>query len=110
LPLAAAKRNLDAVSLCQIQLRASGGNLANLTSSFAIIDEMVFIAGGEQRDAANDMFRRTYWDTALAASDPVLRMRRDWREPVKFCMQRIFRIYDGTWPYAPSNGSCKALS
>ena len=24
-----------------------------------------------------DMFRRTYWDTALAASDPVLRMLRD---------------------------------
>jgi hypothetical protein len=77
LPLAAAKRNLDAVSLCQIQLRASGENLANLTASFAIIDEMGFIAGGEQRDAADEMFRRTYWDTALAASDPVLRMRRD---------------------------------
>jgi hypothetical protein len=30
LTLAAAKRNLDAVSLCQIQQRASGRNLANL--------------------------------------------------------------------------------
>jgi hypothetical protein len=30
LALAAAKRNLDAVSLRQIQQRASGGNLANL--------------------------------------------------------------------------------
>jgi 6-methylsalicylate decarboxylase len=27
--------------------------------------------------AAADMFRRIYWDTALAASDPVLRMLRD---------------------------------
>ena len=36
-----------------------------------------FIPGGEQRGAAADMFRRTYWDTALAASDPVLRMLRD---------------------------------
>jgi 6-methylsalicylate decarboxylase len=38
---------------------------------------MGFIAGGEQRGAAADMFRRIYWDTALAASDPVLRMLRD---------------------------------
>src|SRR5580704_8494483 len=38
---------------------------------------MGFIAGGEQRGTAADMFRRIYWDTALAASDPVLRMLRD---------------------------------
>src|SRR5260370_5125441 len=38
---------------------------------------MGFIAGGEQRGAAADMFRRIYWDTALAASGPVLRMLRD---------------------------------
>ena len=30
-----------------------------------------------QRGTAADMFRRMYWDTALAASDPVLRMLRD---------------------------------
>jgi len=40
------------------------------------IDEMGFIAGGEQRGGAADMFRRVYWDTALAASDLVLRMLR----------------------------------
>jgi hypothetical protein len=28
--------------------------------------------GAEQRGTAADMFRRMYWDTALAASDPVL--------------------------------------
>lgn len=39
--------------------------------------EMGFISGGEQRGSAADMFRRHYWDTALAASDPVLRMLRD---------------------------------
>jgi predicted TIM-barrel fold metal-dependent hydrolase len=39
--------------------------------------EMGFIAGDEQRGAAADMFRHIYWDTALAASDPVLRMLRD---------------------------------
>ena len=38
---------------------------------------MGFIPGGEQRDAAAEMFRRIYWDTALSASDPVLRMLRD---------------------------------
>jgi predicted TIM-barrel fold metal-dependent hydrolase len=38
---------------------------------------MGFIVGGEQRGAAADMFRRVYWDTALSASDPVLRMLRD---------------------------------
>jgi aminocarboxymuconate-semialdehyde decarboxylase len=38
---------------------------------------MGFIAGAEQRGSAADMFRRIYWDTALAASDPVLRMLRD---------------------------------
>ena len=38
---------------------------------------MGFIAGDEQRGAAADMFRHIYWDTALAASDPVLRMLRD---------------------------------
>ena len=32
---------------------------------------------GEQRGTAADMFRRIYWDTALSASDPVLRMLRD---------------------------------
>ena len=32
---------------------------------------------GEKRGTAADMFRRIYWDTALSASDPVLRMLRD---------------------------------
>ena len=48
-----------------------------LAARFAIIDEMGFIAGGEQRGSAAEMFRRIYWDTALAASDPVLRMLRE---------------------------------
>jgi 6-methylsalicylate decarboxylase len=41
---------------------------------FAIIDEVGFIPGGDRRGATADVFRRIYWDTALAASDPVLRM------------------------------------
>src|SRR3984885_2283243 len=55
----------------------AGGSIPYLAARFAIIDEMSFIPGGEQRGAAADMFRRLYWDTALAASDPVLRMLRD---------------------------------
>jgi 6-methylsalicylate decarboxylase len=55
----------------------AGGSIPYLAARFAIIDEMGFIAGGEQRGTAADMFRRMYWDTALSASDPVLRMLRD---------------------------------
>jgi aminocarboxymuconate-semialdehyde decarboxylase len=55
----------------------AGGSIPYLAARFAIIDEMGFIAGGEQRGTAADMFHRIYWDTALAASGPVLRMLRD---------------------------------
>ena len=55
----------------------AGGSIPYLAARFAIVDEMGFIAGAEQRGTAADMFRRMYWDTALAASDPVLRMLRD---------------------------------
>jgi predicted TIM-barrel fold metal-dependent hydrolase len=55
----------------------AGGSTPYLAARFAIIDEMGFIAGGEQRGAAADMFHRTYWDTALSASDHVLSMLRD---------------------------------
>jgi 6-methylsalicylate decarboxylase len=55
----------------------AGGSIPYLAARFAIIDEMDFIAGAEQRGTAGDMFRRMYWDTALAASDPVFHMLRD---------------------------------
>jgi predicted TIM-barrel fold metal-dependent hydrolase len=55
----------------------AGGSIPYLAARFAIIDEMGFIRGGEQRGTAADMVRRIYWDTALAASDSVLRMLRD---------------------------------
>jgi 6-methylsalicylate decarboxylase len=55
----------------------AGGSIPYLAARFAIIDEMGFIAGAELRGTAADSFRRIYWDTALAASDPVLRMLRD---------------------------------
>jgi 6-methylsalicylate decarboxylase len=55
----------------------AGGSIPYLAARFAIVDEMGFIPGGEQRGTAADMFRRLYWDTALAVSEPVLRMLRD---------------------------------
>lgn len=55
----------------------AGGSIPYLAARFAIIDEMAFIPGGEERGPAADMFRRMYWDTALAASAPVFRMLRD---------------------------------
>jgi len=55
----------------------AGGSIPYLAARFAIIDEMDFIAGAEERGSADDMFRRMHWDTALAASDPVFRMLRD---------------------------------
>jgi aminocarboxymuconate-semialdehyde decarboxylase len=55
----------------------AGGSIPYMAARFAIIDEMGFVSGGEERGTAADMFRRMYWDTALSASDPVLRMLRD---------------------------------
>ena len=55
----------------------AGGSIPYLAARFAIIDEMGFIAGGEQRGTAAEMFRRMFWDTALSTSDPVFRMLRD---------------------------------
>jgi predicted TIM-barrel fold metal-dependent hydrolase len=55
----------------------AGGSIPYMAARFAIIDEMGFVPGGEERGTAADMFRRMYWDTALSASDPVLRMLRE---------------------------------
>ena len=55
----------------------AGGSIPYLAARLAIIDELGFIPGGEERGTAADMFRRMYWDTALSGSDPVLRMLRD---------------------------------
>ncbi len=55
----------------------AGGSIPYLAARFEIVDKMGFIPGGEERGTAADMFRRIYWDTALAASNPVLRMLRD---------------------------------
>lgn len=55
----------------------AGGSIPYMAARFAIIDEMGFVPGGDERGTAADMFRRMYWDTALSISDPVLHMLRD---------------------------------
>jgi 6-methylsalicylate decarboxylase len=55
----------------------AGGSIPYLAARFAIVDEMGFVPGGDMRGTAADMFRHIYWDTALSASDPVLRMLRE---------------------------------
>jgi predicted TIM-barrel fold metal-dependent hydrolase len=55
----------------------AGGSIPYMAARFAIIDEMKFVPGGDERGTAADMFRRMYWDMALSTSDPVLRMLRE---------------------------------
>jgi predicted TIM-barrel fold metal-dependent hydrolase len=55
----------------------AGGSIPYLAARLAIIDELGFIPGSDERGTAANMFRRMYWDTALSSSDPVLRMLRD---------------------------------
>jgi hypothetical protein len=86
------------VSLVKYIFSHAGGSIPYLAARFAIIDEMGFIPGGKQRGAAADMFRRTYWDTALAASDPVLRMLRDVAGIVRFSMEQTSRTCAETSP------------
>ena len=55
----------------------AGGSIPYLSARFTIIDEMGFVPGAAERGTAAEMFPRIYWDTALAASDPVFHMLRD---------------------------------
>ena len=54
----------------------AGGTIPYLAGRFGIVDEMSVIPGREARHSAAETFRELYWDTALAFSDPVLRMLR----------------------------------
>jgi 6-methylsalicylate decarboxylase len=58
-------------------LSHAGGVVPYLARRFAIIDEMAVIADADgRRGSAADTFRRLYWDTALAWSDPTLHTLR----------------------------------
>ena len=62
----------------------AGGSIPYLAARFAIIDEMGFIAGGELRGAATDMFQRIYWDTArLPRAILYSACCGTWRESIK---------------------------
>jgi predicted TIM-barrel fold metal-dependent hydrolase len=79
----------------------AGGSIPYLAARLAIIDEIGFVKGAEQRGSAADMFRRLYWDTALSATDPVFRMLRD--------IAGIDQVVFGTdFPYLPRTLAVKA--
>jgi aminocarboxymuconate-semialdehyde decarboxylase len=50
----------------------AGGTAPYLAGRFAIVDEMKIMGDSPVRGTAAETFRRLYWDTALAWSDPVL--------------------------------------
>jgi 6-methylsalicylate decarboxylase len=50
----------------------AGGTVPYLAGRFAIVDEMNIMGDNSKRGTAADTFRKLYWDTALAWSDPVL--------------------------------------
>ncbi|QGZ93732.1 amidohydrolase family protein [Terricaulis silvestris] len=52
----------------------AGGTTPYLATRFAIVDEMNFIPGGEERGTAAEMFKRLYWDTALSWHAPNMQM------------------------------------
>ena len=54
----------------------AGGTAPYLAGRFAIVDEMNIMGDSSKRGTAAEIFRRLYWDTALAWSDPVLHTLR----------------------------------
>jgi predicted TIM-barrel fold metal-dependent hydrolase len=50
----------------------AGGTAPYLAGRFAIVDEMNIMGDSSKRGTAAETFRKLYWDTALAWSDPVL--------------------------------------
>jgi predicted TIM-barrel fold metal-dependent hydrolase len=54
----------------------AGGTAPYLAGRFAIVDEMKIMGDSSTRGTAAETFRKLYWDTALAWSDPVLHTLR----------------------------------
>ena len=55
----------------------AGGTAPYLAGRFAIVDEMKIMGDSSIRGTAAESFRRLYWDTALAWTDPVLNHLRN---------------------------------
>ncbi len=54
----------------------AGGTMPFLATRLSIIDRMNVMPGAEERETADDAFRKLYWDTALSWRAPNLRMLR----------------------------------
>jgi 6-methylsalicylate decarboxylase len=54
----------------------AGGTIPYLAGRFAIVDEMKIMGDTSTMGTAAETFRKLYWDTALAWSDPVLHTLR----------------------------------
>ena len=54
----------------------AGGTAPYLAGRFAIVDDMKIMGNSSATGTAAETFRRLYWDTALAWSDPVLHTLR----------------------------------
>ena len=54
----------------------AGGTAPYLAGRFAIVDEMNIMGDSLKKGTAAETFRKLYWDTALAWSDPVLHTLR----------------------------------
>jgi 6-methylsalicylate decarboxylase len=70
----------------------AGGTAPYLAGRFAIVDEMNIMGDNSKRGTASEMFRKLYWDTALAWSDPVLHTLREIAGPGKI-------IFGTDFPY-----------
>jgi 6-methylsalicylate decarboxylase len=55
----------------------AGGTAPYLAGRFAIVDDMKIMGDSSVTGTSAETFRRLYWDTALAWSDPVLNTLRD---------------------------------
>ena len=54
----------------------AGGTMPFLATRLSIIDRMNVMPGAEERESADDTFRKLYWDTALSWRAPNLQMLR----------------------------------
>jgi predicted TIM-barrel fold metal-dependent hydrolase len=61
----------------------AGGTAPYLAGRFAIVDEMNVMGDSSRRGTAAETFRKLYWDTALAWSEPVLHTLREVAGPDK---------------------------
>ena len=52
----------------------AGGTIPYLTSRFTLLDRLAAMPGHEDRPPATEMFRRLYWDTAIAFTQPVVQL------------------------------------